>query len=355
MKIQPTSPREPDEKPKTTPPKLQPIPPQTVEAGKTLNVTATVENADAGKGKLQYGLASNAPTGAKIDPATGAFMWTPPDQALGRYDITVSAQLPRSQAAQTSFVVTVTRPTQPLVKEIAVDLGKGVKLEMILIPAGEFLMGSPDSDKDAGADERPQHRVRIAKPFYLGKYLVTQEQWQAVMDNNPSHFKGLKNPVECVSWNDCRQFLEKLNAKIGTQGGRFILPTEAQWEYACRAGSTTRYYFGDDESALGEYAWYDANSGNTTHPVGGKKPNAWGLYDMHGNVWEWCQDWYDAGYYAKSALDDPMGPATGSIRVFRGGDWRGGDGRCPSAYRAGFVPGSRGSNLGLRVSRVPAE
>jgi formylglycine-generating enzyme required for sulfatase activity len=181
-------------------------------------------------------------------------------------------------------------------------------------------MGSPDSDKGRQvSDEKPQHRVRITKPFYLGKYLVTQEQWEAVMGNNPSHFKGPKNPVEQVSWDDCQQFLRQAQREVGVRGGKFQLPTEAQWEYACRAGSTTRYCFGDDESGLGEYAWYDKNSGNKTHPVGEKKPNAWGLYDMHGNVWEWCQDWYDGGYYANSPTDDPTGP--GSNRVLRGGSW----------------------------------
>ena len=226
-------------------------------------------------------------------------------------------------------------------KELGVDLGKGIKLEMVLIPAGEFLMGSPDSDKDADADEKPQHRVRITKPFYLGKYLVTQEQWEAVMGSNPSYFKGPKNPVEQVSWEDCQKFLGKLNAKSAAGGGKFQLPSEAQWEYACRAGSTTRYCFGDDASKLGDYAWYHANSGDTTHPVGGKKPNAWGLYDMHGNVWEWCQDWYGEGYYAKSPADDPSGPTAGSIRVIRGGGWGLPAGVCRSASRGWFLPGGR--------------
>ena len=176
-------------------------------------------------------------------------------------------------------------------KELAVDLGGGVKLEMVLIPAGEFLMGSPDSDDGAELNEKPQHRVQITKPFYLGKYPVTQEQWQAVMGDNPSHFKDPKNPVECVSWNDCQQFVGKLNKRSSDQTGAFKLPTEAQWEYACRAGSTTRYCFGDDEGGLGDYAWHLNNSGGRTHPVGEKKPNAWGLYDMHGNVleqWRTC-------------------------------------------------------------------
>lgn len=247
------------------------------------------------------------------------------------------------------------RKTKSPPKELTVDLGKGVKLELVLIPAGEFLMGPPDSDKDVGRNEKPQHRVRITKPFYLGKYPVTQEQWEAVMGSNPSDFKGPKNPVERVSWEDCQTFLGKLNAKVGSGAGKFQLPSEAQWEYACRAGSTTRYCFGDDESKLGEYAWYGETSGDTTHPVGKKKPNAWGLYDMHGNVWEWCQDWYDGGYYAKSRTDDPTGAATGSYRVDRGGGWLFNASDCRSAFRNWFDPGHRFRHLGLRVSLVPAD
>jgi formylglycine-generating enzyme required for sulfatase activity len=243
--------------------------------------------------------------------------------------------------------------TKSLPKEVTVDLGKGVKLEMVLISAGEFLMGSPDSDKDALKWEKPQHRVRITRPFYLGKYLVTQEQWQTVMDSNPSQFKGPKNPVERVSWDDCQKFLGKLNAKVGSGAGKFQLPTEAQWEYACRAGSKTRYCFGDDEKQLGEYAWYSENPFSTMHPVGEKKPNGWGLYDMHGNVWEWCQDWYED--YKESPVDDPTGAATGSLRVGRGGGWDTPARFCRSADRDDFVPGFRIFYLGLRVSLVPAD
>ena len=240
-------------------------------------------------------------------------------------------------------------------KEISFGLGRGVKLEMVLIPAGEFLMGSPDSDEYAFVREKPTHRVRITKPFYLGKYLVTQDQWTAVMGNNPSYFKAPKNPVEMVSWDDCQKFLKKLREKCGRACGEFRLPTEAEWEYAGRAGSTTRYCYGNDESQLGHYAWYGENSGMKTHPVGEKKPNVWGLYDMHGNVWEWCADWDDAGYYAKSPMADPPGSATGLRRVNRGGCWRLPAWDCRTAIRHGSEPSVYGYGLGLRVSLVPAD
>ena len=236
-------------------------------------------------------------------------------------------------------------------KELAVDLGGGVKMELILIPAGSFMMG----DEKGNAWEKPVHKVNITKPFYLGKYEVTQEQWEAVMGTNPSKFKGPKNPVEQVSWDDCQAFLGKLNAKTGGQGGKFVLPTEAQWEYACRAGSTTRYCFGDERSGLGEHAWFAGNSGDKAHPVGGKKPNAWGLHDMHGNVYEWCADRYDSGYYAKSPVDDPRGPTTGSNRVFRGGGWYGTGEFWRSAFRNDRSLGFRSTDLGLRISRALAE
>ena len=239
-------------------------------------------------------------------------------------------------------------------KELAVDLGGGVNLELVLIPAGSFMMGD-DAAKPV-REAKPVHKVNITKPFYLGKYEVTQEQWEAVMGNNPSRFKGPKNPVERVSWDDCQTFLGKLNVKTGGQGSKFVLPTEAQWEYACRAGSTTTWCFGDDAARLGDYAWYDDNSVDNTHAVGQKKPNAWGLYDMHGNVWEWCEDWYDGGYYAGSPADDPSGPDTGSRRVRRGGSWliTAGSGRSAARYFEEPWLG-RLFDLGFRVARAPAE
>ena len=168
------------------------------------------------------------------------------------------------------------------------------------IPAGEFDMGSTDGD----SDERPVHRVRISRDFYLGIHEVTQAEYRAVTGKSPSNFKGDDLPVEKVSWEEANEFCRLLTERERTAGGLpsgmvYRLPTEAEWEYAARAGTTTKYCFGDDESGLGEYAWYGGNSGSTTHPVGQKRPNAWGLYDMHGNVWEWCQDWY--GAYIRTA------------------------------------------------------
>ena len=193
-------------------------------------------------------------------------------------------------------------------------------MEFVLIPAGAFTMGSPDSDPNAYDNEKPAHQVTISEPFYMGKYEVTQAQWQAVMGANPSAFKGDDRPVESVSWNDIQDFIKKLNKQEQRANGVLCrLPTEAQWEYAARAGTTTRYSFGDDAANLDDYAWYSENAGKTTHPVGQKKHNAWGLYDMHGNVWEWVQDWYDP--YAAEAMTDPSGPASGAERVIRGGGW----------------------------------
>ena len=216
-------------------------------------------------------------------------------------------------------------------------------MEFVLIPAGEFLMGSTAGD----GDERPVHRVQIAQPFYLGKYAVTQGQWEAVMQNNPSRFTGdPTRPVEQVSWEDVQAFIQRLNS----QETRYRLPTEAEWEYAARAGSTTAYSFGDDAAELWRYAWYSETAGDATHPVGQLQPNAWGLYDMHGNVWEWVQDWY--GPYTAASAVDPEGPASGSDRVIRGGSWFYDAGDCRSAYRRIADPGDRSDNLGFRLVRT---
>ena len=186
------------------------------------------------------------------------------------------------------------------------DLGKGVKLEMVLIPAGKFKMGSPASEKGRSDDET-QHQVTLTKSYYMGKHEVTQEQWESVMGNNPSDTKGAKYPVTDVSWEDCQEFIKKLNAKTN-DGYRF--PTEAEWEYSCRAGTTTAYSVGDILTKN------DANiEGGIIKAVGSYRPNAFGVYDMHGNVWEWCEDWY--AHYPARAVTDPKGPATGECRVLR--------------------------------------
>ncbi|MEK7269653.1 MAG: formylglycine-generating enzyme family protein, partial [Planctomycetota bacterium] len=208
--------------------------------------------------------------------------------------------------------------------ELSVDLGDGVTLELVLIRPGSFTMGS-----EIAADEKPVRRVTLSKPFYIGRFEVTQAQWEAVMGENPSRLKGARNPIDHVSWDDCQRFLAKLKEKV--PGRAFSLPTEARWEYACRAGGATVYGFGDDEGAFGEHGWCAENAEKKAHPVGEKKPNAWGLYDMHGNVYEWCQDWYVA--YPPGDATDPTGGATGTEHVLRGGSWSDGPKNCASAHR----------------------
>jgi formylglycine-generating enzyme required for sulfatase activity len=228
-----------------------------------------------------------------------------------------------------------------------------ISMEFVLIPAGSFMWEEEvkESSNVFGEVERtkiPARKVTISKSFYLGKYEVTQEQWYTVMGNNPAKFLGRKNPVENVSWYDAQEFVRRLNAKEGHN--RYRLPTEAEWEYAARAGTTGAYSFGDDEGSLGRYAWYEGNSGKKTHPVGQKQPNAWGLYDMHGNVEEWVQDWY--GNYSSSSVTDPKGPSSGSDRVVRGGGWYNSAQLCRAAFRYGDSPDNRGSLGGSRGFRL---
>jgi formylglycine-generating enzyme required for sulfatase activity len=227
----------------------------------------------------------------------------------------------------------------------SVDLGGGVQLEFVLIPAGSFIMGSDENTGDG--DESPQHKVIFTRPFYLGKYEVTQEQWEKIMAHNPSHFKGAKLPVETVSWNDCQRFLAKLHEKTKLP---FALPTEAQWEYACRAGTTTTWSFGGNDAAIRDYAWQTGNSQGTPHPVGEKKPNPWNLYDMHGNVGEWCADWYVKHAYPGEDVKDPRGPAAplNGSRVVRGGAWGDPSDYLRCAYRNCNGPNDATYGIGLR-------
>jgi formylglycine-generating enzyme required for sulfatase activity len=232
---------------------------------------------------------------------------------------------------------------------LTLDFGKGVAMKLVLIPAGKFMMGSPDSELDRAKNEGPQHEVTISKPFYMGMTEVTQAQYEAVMAKNPSFLRAPANPVERVSWDDAVAFCRRLSAKTSKT---FRLPTEAEWEYACRAGGKTRFSFGDSDSALGDYAWWQGNSGGHTYPVGLKKPNPWGLYDMTGNVTEWCADWY--GSYSDKASTDPQGPRSGSNCVLRGGSYAlktADQGR--SAHRHNEDPASRYINAGFRCVMIP--
>jgi len=223
----------------------------------------------------------------------------------------------------------------------------GMKLN--LIPPGEFTMGSPASETGR-LDTETEHLVKITKPFYLSEHEVTQEQYERVMGKNPSFYKGTNKPVEEVSWDDAADFCRKLSDQEGDQ---YRLPTEAEWEYACRAGTTTKYGFDDDDdvSLLGEYAWYWDSSKLTTHSVGELKPNPWGLHDMHGNVWEWCQDWYGP-YGSEKVVSDPKGPASSDFRVLRGGAFTYQPGSIRAAHRNYIQPDGRNYSIGFRLART---
>ena len=213
---------------------------------------------------------------------------------------------------------------------------KGVSFTMIPVEGGTFQMGD--------SDEKPVHRVTLSD-YYIGQTEVTQELWKAVMGRNPSDFKGAKNPVNNVSWNDCQKFIKKLN-KLTKQN--FRLPTEAEWEFAARGGNKSRGYKYSGSDNLGSVAWYKDNSSSAVNPVGSKSPNELGLYDMSGNVWEWCADWY--GSYSSSSQINPMGYSSGSGRVIRGGSWSGGATICRVANRGGNTPADSYGNLGLRLA-----
>ena len=231
---------------------------------------------------------------------------------------------------------------------VAVDLGDGVSMEFILIRPGSFEMGTNTHEPDEGASRQ----VTLTSPYYLGKFEVTQAQWEKITGSNPSHFQGPRHPVENVSWLDCQRFLESLEKKTGR---RFALPTDAQWEYACRAGTKTEYGHGDSPTELGEYAWYAENSGLTTHPVGERKPNAWGLYDMHGNVYEWCSDWYSEGPYPKKDAKNPRGPSEGRRRILRGGGWIFVADNLRSSDRGFSPPDMRTNEYGFRCVMLVGE
>ncbi len=296
----------------------------------------------------------------------------------------VTAPVPSKLAADRQPLVKSDSPA-PAPRDLDYITTRTGEIKLKFMPAGTLLMGSSEGEKDAENDEKPQHHVRITRPFYLGVYEVTQAQYQVVMGNNPSWFaasgggkEGVagqstdRNPVESVSWLDAVKFCNRLGEMEGQAAfyelkGEYVrvpdgnrpgyrLPTEAEWEYSCRANVpvVTRYSFGDDAASLGAFAWYGDNSGGKTHPAGEKRPNGFGLFDMHGNVSEWCWDGYDDRYYHESRKDDPWGLDGASRRAFRGGAWGFDPRGARTANRNGVGPGDRDFHLGFRLALVPS-
>lgn len=325
----------------------------------TVTVTVSRGNVRAGPG-VTHRVLTSVPQGATFSILATKQGWHQIRLDDGRNGWIAGSIVRVEQEPRGLTAVPASQPT-PWPKTFRNSIG----MEFMLIPAGDFMMGSTPAEIDHVVQsfgefirrrverEMPQHRVQISQPFYLGKYEVTQAQWQEVMGNNPSYFTGDPNrPVERVSWDDVQEFIQKLNAKEG--GAKYRLPTEAEWEYAARALSSTVYSFGDDESRLAEYAWYNRNSRMGTHPVGRLRPNAWGLYDMHGNVWEWVQDRYGRDYYEQSPTRNPQGSVVGASRVVRGGGWLVGAWNCRAAIRYYHAPVYRGYDLGFRLARSVA-
>ena len=228
---------------------------------------------------------------------------------------------------------------------ISIPVKDGINIEMVKVEAGTFMMGATSEMKDPDDDEKPVHQVILTNDYYMGKYEVTQALWEAVMGSNPSICEGDNLPVETVSWNDCQEFISKLNSMTGR---KFRLPTEAEWEYAARGGKKSRSYQYSGSSNISDVAWYDGNSGSKTHPVGTKHANELGIYDMSGNVYEWCSDWY--GFYSSSSQTNPTGADSGAGRVCRGGGWCDDAVCCRLSFRLGNSPGSLLINLGLRLA-----
>ena len=281
----------------------------------------------------------------------------------GRYHVELSAEGYETEkrwvtlSAGEDETISVRLVAQPPVKQTLTGgkIRNNLGMEFVYIPPGSFMMGSPPGEQDRDDDER-QHRVTLTKGFYLQTTEATQGQWVAVMGTRP--WSGKKyvrddpdNPAVYVSWIDCGKFILRLNQKEG--GSKYRLPTEAEWEYACRAGSTSKFNFGDNDGQLGDYAWYKKNTWDVgekyAHKVGTKGPNVWGLYDMHGNVCEWCQDWI--GGYPSGSVKDPTGPSSGSARVRRGGSSDGPPWGCRSADRRRYTPGHSDKCLGFRLAR----
>lgn len=225
-----------------------------------------------------------------------------------------------------------------------------VSFKMVFVEGGTFMMGAMDKDEEAKENEKPTHSVSLNN-FYIGETEVTQSLWMSVMGENPSNFPGTNKPVESISWEECKDFINTLNNLLSKDlnGMLFRLPTEAEWEFAARGGNKSKGYFYSGSNIVGEVAWYVDNSDQQTHIVKQKAPNELGLYDMSGNVWEWCSDWYDAEYYSSSPSNNPKGPSSGTYRVIRGGSWGHYDRFCRFSYRGRESAENKGIRLGFRL------
>jgi formylglycine-generating enzyme required for sulfatase activity len=343
---------------------LQPLTDVTLQAGQTRSLAVGVKRENC-NGPIELRLES-LPVGVQ---ARNVFI--PADADSGQIELTAILQaalgthrvrlLAVAADARTEGTFQITIRQDVLAKEITNSIG----MKLVLIPAGKFMMGSPANEESRKADEE-RHEVEITQPFYMGVYEVTQEQYEKVMGNNPSYFNkdkggGPTHPVDTVSWEDAREFCKKLSESEKEQAAkrRYGLPTEAQWEYACRGGAheSSPFHFGRSLSSTqahfnGTLPYGGAPKGpypQKTTSVGSYKPNDFGLYDMHGNVWEWCADWYDKDYYKNSPIQDPKGPENGKLRVLRGGAWIEYGLFCRTAVRSRSDPGSRSSGKGFRV------
>ena len=273
---------------------------------------------------------------------------------FARLHTTVDVQTFRAKAALTDVEKALAKLNAPPVirvsgrggRTLVLSMGRGVTMKFVHIPVGEFLMGKRKATKARHKDEAPQHRVTIGKAFYMGVTEVTQSQYQFVTGKNPSKFKAPLNPLEQVSWGEAAAFCKAMSKRTHRT---VRLPTEAQWEYACRAGTTTNFSFGADDDALAAHGWCKANGGQKTHQVALKKPNPAGLYDMHGNVWEWCRDWYDSKFYAKAKSVDPENTTQAKARVIRSGSWSNPSDGARTSSRDKESSGNRKSSIGFRV------